>query len=153
MRITESKAEKAGGIIILLFSLGLLLLVIPSQVKNVQGFGVSSRLFPSILAVILALLALCLLVSSLRKKSAQKLQSSYEISAKETKLVLITIVIIASYILTVKLLGYLVTTIIALGLLMYFYGQKKIKTIVITSLIVPLVIHQFFTKLMQIRLP
>ena len=153
MKIAENKAEKVGGGILLIFSLVLLFVLIPSQVKEVKGFGVSPRVFPIILSMILLVLSLSLFWRGHSNKATDKDTNEYEISAKETKLVLLTVLLIGAYIVMLEYLGYLITTVVVLGFLMYMYGQKNIKSIVITSLVIPLTIYYFFTKLMQIRLP
>lgn len=152
MKITESQAEKYGGMILSIFSLILYFLIIPTQISNVENVLVSPQSFPKALAIVLLILSLCLFASGIKKNKKDD-QKIYSISFSEIKLVLITLGIVAAYILVVKYLGYLITTIIALGILMFIYGQRKRKTILIVSIMVPILIEVFFTKLMKIHLP
>ena len=153
MKIQEGKAEKVGGLIIFVFSLVLIFFLIPTQVRHVQGFGVSSRLMPNIIAFALLILSVNLFFTGHKKIKKNINNKTFEINALELRLVLITLCMIAVYIIVVKHFGYITTTILALGITMYLYGHKNKKTIIFVSVLVPLVIYQFFTKLMQIRLP
>ncbi|MBA7568769.1 tripartite tricarboxylate transporter TctB family protein [Candidatus Atribacteria bacterium 1244-E10-H5-B2] len=154
MKLQESKTLQVGGIILMVFSLALLLIIIPAQIKDVKTLGIiSPRLLPQILACLLVLLSICLILSGFYTKRVRN-QKIYEIKARGFKFFLIILVILCGYILVVDLLGYIPTTAITLGVFMWFYGQRKFgKVFFITALLLPFSIYMFFTRLLRVRLP
>jgi hypothetical protein len=60
---------------------------------------------------------------------------------------------VAVYILVFDLAGYIVSTMLTLGLLMYMYGQRKKKVLVSVTLALPVLFYLFFTKILNMVLP
>jgi len=154
MKLQESKVLLVSGIILLVFSLVLLLIIIPAQIKDVKTFGtISPQLFPQILAGFLVFLSICLILSGFYTKRVRN-QQIYEIKVQGLISVLIIVGLLYGYVLVVDSLGYIPTTIITLGILMWFYGQKKFgKLFFITVFLVPFAIYILFDRLLQVSLP
>lgn len=152
MKITESSVEKYGGLLLAVFSLILYFIIIPLQVGDVKKAVVTPQSLPNALTLFMFFLSICLFISGYHKskKSDQKI---YTINISEIKLVVLSLVVIAVYILVIKYLGYLITTVIALAILMYAFGQRKLIKILSVSILVPIAIQLFFTNLMKIYLP
>ena len=152
MKISESKAEQGAGLLLAVFSLTLYFVIIPGQIQDVKTFGVSPRFMPNIVAMSILILSSSLFISGYLCRHNEQ-QKTYTINAAETKLVLVSLLLIALNIVALDYLGYIITTILALGTLMHIYGQKNKKLIILVAVLTPLVIYQFFTKLLQMTLP
>jgi hypothetical protein len=63
------------------------------------------------------------------------------------------LLILSAYIVLLEVAGYLLTTVAALGLLMFLYGQRRVKILLPVTIGLPVVIYLFFTKVLQIVLP
>jgi hypothetical protein len=85
-----------------------------------------------------------------RHKANQKV---YKIALSEMKLVFFSLAVLVVYTVVVPYIGYMVTTVISLAVLMYVFGQRNRVKLIAVSVLVPLGILIFFTKLMQIHLP
>lgn len=152
MKFAESKVDQVGGIIFGVFSLLLYFVIIPTEVVDSQQFGVSPRFLPQLVALSLLFLAICLFVSGYRKRN-QENQKIYTINPTELKLIAKTLILFALYILALDFLGYMIPTIVVLGIFMYMYGQRRIKLLIAIALGLPVVIYFFFTKALQMVLP
>lgn len=152
MKITESSVEKYGGLLLAVFSLILYFIIIPLQVGDVKNAVVTPQSLPKALTLFMVFLSVCLSISGYHK-SKNSNQKIYTINFSEVKLVLLSLAVIAVYILVIKYLGYLITTVIALAILMYAFGQRKLIKILSVSILVPIAIQLFFTNLMKIYLP
>ena len=152
MRMKEFKVMQMGGIALFLFAIILLFWIIPTQVRDVDTFGVSPQFFPKVLGYILLVLSVWLFIDGCLKKTVPD-QKIYKINVKEIKLVLITLIIMVVYILTIELLGYLIATIMVLGILMWIYGQRNLRIVILISILLPIIISQFFTRFLHLRLP
>jgi len=152
VEITESRAERAGGIILAVFSLLLYCVIIPAEITDVRGMGVSPRFMPEVVGILLFVLAVMLFISGYRKRNQQG-QKVFTLSELEAKLVIKSLLLVAVYIVVFDLVGYIISTILALGLLMYMYGQRKRKVLISISLVLPVLIYLFFTKVLHMVLP
>ena len=153
MKIPEYKAQIGGGIILGLFSLALYFFIIPREVIYVkQQMGVSPQYFPNLLAWALFLLSVALGVDGYRSRN-KKNQNIITINWKETKLVAITLGVIALQNIGFVAIGYLIPAMFAIGALMYVYGHRNFITIVVVSILLPVAIQLFFEKTLQVYLP
>ena len=153
MEIPEHKAQIGGGIILGVFSLVLYFLIIPMEIVYVkQQLGVSPQYFPNLLAGLLFVLSVALGVDGYRSRN-KKNQNVIAISWKETKLVAITLGVIALQNVGFEAIGYLIPAMLAIGVLMYFYGHRNYITIAVVSILLPVAIQLFFEKTLQVYLP
>ena len=153
MKIPEYKAQINGGIILGLFSLALYFFIIPREIVFVkQQMGVSPQYFPNFLAGLLFVLSVALGVDGYRSRN-KKNQKVIDITWKETRLVAITLGVIALQNIGFDTIGYLIPAMLAIAALMYVYGHRNYITIVIVSVLLPVAIKLFFEKALQVYLP
>ena len=131
-----------------------LAVIIPTQIKYVEGGYPQPRFFPDLIAALTVVLGVSLFIQGLRKsKKDAEGQEVYSFKWKEVRLVLITLGIIILYIASMYFIPYLPATIVATGVLVALYGQKKIWKIILTALLVPGLIYVGMTYGLMIRLP
>ena len=153
MKIPEYKAQIHGGIILGLFSLALYFFIIPKEIVFVkQQMGVSPQYFPNFLAGLLFVLSVALGVDGYRSRN-NKNQKDIDLTWKETRLVAITLGVIALQNIGFETIGYLVPAMLAIAALMYVYGHRNYITIVAVSVLLPVAIKLFFEKTLQVYLP
>lgn len=153
MKIPEHKAQVWGGLLLGFFSLALYFFIIPREIVFVkQQMGVSPQYIPNILAGLLFVLSVALSVDGYRNRN-KKIQKTFDITWKETKLVAITLAVIALQIIGFDTIGYLLPAMLAIAALMYIYGHKNLLTIAAVSLLLPIAIQLFFEKTLQVYLP
>ena len=154
MHLKESKAEQIIGIVFVALGLIAALIVIPMQIKEVSYDIIfnSPRFFPTVIAMLFILLGAALFVSGLRKKDAEE-QEEYSLGAKEAKLVLITLGTMVVYTALLYFLPYIPVTMLVLAFLIWIYGQKSWKKIVITALVLPVIIYISFRYGLMLRMP
>ena len=100
------------------------------------------------------MLGISLCIQGIRKKKKDSEdQETYSFKWKETRLVLITLGIIILYVASMYFIPYLPATIVATGVLVALYGQKKIWKIILTAALVPVIIYVGMTYGLMIRLP
>jgi hypothetical protein len=153
MKIRESKAQIGGGSLLGVFSLALYFYIIPTQIIFVkQQLGVSPQYFPNILAGFLFILSLALGFQGYRGRNRIN-QKTYSVTWQETKLVLLTLLIIGLQIIGFEQIGYLIPAILAIAVCMFIYGHKNYVTIALVSILLPLSIKLFFEQMLQVYLP
>ncbi len=151
--LTESKASRILGIFFIAFAVVLLILIIPTQIQHVPGASPSPRFFPRILAVLLGALGTSLLVTGIKDKDKPDQAVVVSLDAKEAKLVALTIGVLMLYTVLLYFLPYIPATVLALGVLITSYGQKSVRKIVLTSILLPVIIYFSFTYLLMLKLP
>jgi D-alanyl-lipoteichoic acid acyltransferase DltB (MBOAT superfamily) len=152
VEVTESRAEQAGGIILGVFSLVLYFLIIPAEIADTRLMGLSPRLMPEVVGILLFVLAVLLFISGFRKRHLQE-QKIYTLSRLEASLIMKSLAVVAVNIVIFELVGYIISTMLTLGLLMYMYGQRKKKVLFSITLALPIVFYLFFTKVLKMVLP
>ena len=154
MSLKEGKAEIWLGVFFTVFGILLLTLIIPSQIKYVEGGYPQPRFFPDLISAIGMVLGIALLIQGIRKaRKDSEDQETYSFKWKETRLVLITLGIIILYVVSMYFIPYLPATIVATGVLVALYGQRKIWKIILTAVLVPVIIYVGMTYGLMIRLP
>lgn len=153
MKIPEYKAQIGGGFILGLFSLLLYFVVIPREIVFAkQQLGVSPQYFPNLLAGMLFALSAALGIDGYRIRNKRH-QRQFDITWKETKLVAVTLAVIALQIIGFDAVGYLIPAMLAIAALMYVYGHRNYITIVVVSVLLPAAIKLFFEKTLHVYLP
>jgi hypothetical protein len=152
-QIPEYKAQIGGAVFFGLLSLLLFFVIIPREIVFAQQkMGVSPSYFPNLLSGLLFIFAVALGVDGywMRKKKKQRV---YTFSLQETKMVTITLIIIALQILAFDQIGYLIPAMAAIAACMYVFGHRKYLMIVLVSVLLPIGIKMSFEKLLQVTLP
>lgn len=154
LSIKEGKAEIGLGIFFAVVGAIFLAVIIPTQIKYVEGGYPQPRFFPDLISALTVVLGIALFIQGYRKHKANKEnQEVYTFKWHETRLVLITLGIIIAYVACMHFVPYLPATIVATGVLVTVYGQRKIWKIILTALLVPGIIYVGMTYGLQIRLP
>ena len=154
MSIKEGKAEIYLGTFFTVMGVLFLTLIIPNQIKYVEGAYPQPRFFPNLICALQTVLGIALAVGGYRKHKAKKEgQEEYTFKWKEVRLVLITLGILILYVVSLEFVPYLPATIVATGALITVFGQKKVWKIVLTSALVPSIIYFGMTYGLQVKLP
>ena len=154
MSLKEGKAEIILGAFFTVVGAPFLIVIIPTQIKQVANAYPSPRFFPNVISALTVVLGISLFIQGLRKKKEDSdSQEVYTFRWNEVRLVLITLGILIVYIASMYFIPYLPATIVATGALVALYGQKKIWKIILTALLVPGIIYVGMTYGLMIRLP
>ncbi len=155
MVLNESKADKILGVFFTVLGLVLLVFIIPWQIAYVEGGYPQPRFFPNIIAGLMVVLGICLFVTGLRKDKNTKLedQETYTFVPRETRLVLLTLLIVVIYVAALNFISYIPATMIFLAVMMLLYGQRKPLRIILVAVILPIIIYLGFTYGLQLRMP
>lgn len=154
MSIKEGKAEIWLGAFFAVLGVLCLVWIIPTQIKYVENAYPQPRFFPDVIAALTVVLGAWLCIGGVRKHKANKEgQEVYTFKWNEVRLVLITLGVLVVYILLMNWVPYLPATIVATGVLVALYGQKKIWKILLTAILVPVIIWVGMTYGLKIRLP
>lgn len=154
MRIKEGKAEIILGLFFAILGALCLVWIIPTQIKYIADAYPQPRFFPQIICALMTVLGISLFLTGLRKKKANSdEQEVYTLEKKQAQLVLLTLGIIILYIISLYFVPYLPATIVATGVLIAVYGQKKIWKILLAAILVPVIIYVGMTYGLHIKLP
>ena len=136
----------ASGIFIL--SMIVLFVIIPTQVENVEGYGIGPRFFPYAMVTTIAVLSLVMLVTSMvvREKNEKTPWAG-------KKYVILLAVISLLYILGMKYLGYFFPTIVFFAVVMIVFGERRVGVVTAISVIGTLMIFLIFGNLLKLLLP
>ena len=154
MSLKEGKAEIILGAFFTIIGILTLVWIIPTQIKAVEDSFPSPRFFPDLVAALTVVLGAALCIGGVHKFHADDAdQEVYTFKWHELRLVLITLGVLALYIASMYFIPYLPATIVATGVLVALYGQKKIWKILLTAILVPVLIYVGMTYGLKIRLP
>lgn len=144
------------GVLLFLFFLCFYLLI-PWQI-SAQGVPPRSpapvfpQFFPRIIAIFGSLLSLALFMKSFFASASSG--GALDLPKANNLLRVLGIVLIMCfYIVTLGPLGYLVSTVISLILLMVSYGLREIKYFIFVIVILPPAVYVLFKKLLYVPLP
>ena len=115
----------------------------------VQFKDVGAGIWPKIVFTCLILACIILFITTLRTKDGEKTVSGKE----EMTHLLMPVSLCAFYVIAMKWVGFLVSSMIFSFVYMYFVGCRKKAAIVIISLAVPFLVGLIFLKLMYIPIP
>lgn len=153
MSIQESKAEKILGIFFCILGVLLILVIIPWQIKAVDTDWFNTpRFFPYLISGLMVLLGVLLLISGIKKKDMEG-QETYSVTKNGLFSVVITLLMICIYVGALHFIPYLPCTIVALAVLMWFFGQRDLRKLIPIAVILPIIIYFGFTELLKLKLP
>jgi putative tricarboxylic transport membrane protein len=138
---------------IVLIGLGvLILLLIPSQIKNIPGMETetSPSFLPTVLAVLLMLLGMGLIIQGF---TSSRRDAPAELSRVVVFRVGLSAVALIVYTVLFPRLGFVVTSGLFVGIYAYLFGSRNILKIAISMIAVPVVIWMFFELVFRIPLP
>ena len=154
MKLNESKAEQILGVVFAIVGVICAVVIIPWQIKAVEYDIIfnSPRFFPTLISVLFVVLGIVMFLSGRKKRNAKD-QETYSLEKQEAKLVLLTLGTMVVYTILLYFLPYIPVTMVTLGFLIWAYGQKDWKKIVITAILLPILIYVGFTYGLQLRMP
>lgn len=148
--------DAVWGALLLLFS--VVLLVHVQSFPTIPGQKVGPALFPGIIAAALGVCAVLLVIKGLasRRESGERAEwIAFEPWTRQGRFVLafaVTVGVNVFYILAVDRLGFIVTGVVYLTALFWVYGVSR-KSVLPIAVIVTLIIHYAFYKLLRVPLP
>ena len=143
----------AGAVII--FSI-VLLIIIPDQItkpKLLMGrslMGLKPTLFPYIAATLLLLLSIWYLVVSFDLKETNLFKQLDRSGAIN---VIVSLAVFLGYALLMVPLGFVVSSILVMVILSFFFGNRNHLLGLVVSVSLPLVVYFTFTRLLSVSLP
>lgn len=138
--------DRLIALILLLFSVALYFFIIPWGVEGAGegGAGLSPDFMPRWIAVVLASFSLLHLFAARGERKEVRLFH---------RRLLISIALFVLYIAITPLLGYLVASILIMAVYLLHFGVRRWHTIVLLSILFPVVLYLFFAKVMLVVLP
>mgnify|MGYP004619295073 FL=1 len=112
---------------------------------------VSASFFPTVVSVMMVAMSVIMLIEAIVKpKYAEPLTPDQKKGYLRGLLAILNII---AYALLFKPLGYIVSSIIAVFLMMLIFGNRKWKIMIPISIILPIILYLVFYYLMQTALP
>jgi len=131
--------------------------LIPTQVPpGVSAqFGLSPATFPQGSAILLTLLSLINFLDSFRLPINKEKMSERNSSVPQTDTfrLLITCTILISYVPLLIFLGYFISTIFVLSILMFNFGFRSKFRVPLIAIALTVILYLFFQRLMLVQLP
>ncbi|MFY0611571.1 MAG: tripartite tricarboxylate transporter TctB family protein [Hyphomicrobiaceae bacterium] len=156
-----AKSNMASGIVFLALGTIVLAVLIPYGIEkpaSLQFLALSPSFWPNTVGVVISLIGLALIASSFSKGTAAtaKLQALQDRQQSSTWLAVRPFVVMAiCFVLYLALqpLGFVLTTTIAMVVLMLVGGERRLWLIALTSILTPLALYIFFTKATGVPIP
>ncbi len=142
------------GVLFFLVALGIYFLVIPREVYQMGGSGLTPRFFPSATALVIAGSSLCLVWKSWRKirRTQEKPEWTFALFNKRDLRVIVAMAFLFAFVLIFKHFGFLVASIAILVPLIRFFGEKRLWLNVGVSVLVSVSVFFFFERALNIVL-
>jgi len=155
MKKNKTRFELHISLALVVFSL-IVLLIILFQIEKVILTGkLTTRTFPLSATYLLLILTLIYLVQQIKaKKNSKNInKKNIIIFDKSTKIISLFILLIFMYIICLKWLNYIYSTIIFSGIVSLFLGCRKWHLLLFVCIVFPLIIYYVFHILLLIPLP
>lgn len=138
---------------IVLIGLGaLILLLIPSQIKNIAGMETETppSFLPTVLAMLIILMGAGLIGQGFL---SSRRDTPPDLSRVVVFRVGLSVVLLIAYTVVFPRLGFVISSGLFVGIYAYLFGSRSILKIAISMAAVPVVIWMFFELLFRIPLP
>lgn len=156
--VDSTERERVTALVVLAAVLLVLIYVIPNHIELGEEYeltGLSPAFFPKLAAWIIAGLAVLLFAMTLVNKKEQEggeddeewLSSGEEWNAYKSFLVAI------GYLFAMKYVGFLISTVLVLGVLFVLQGVKRPLKVALTSALVTAGVYVFFLYVMRVHFP
>jgi putative tricarboxylic transport membrane protein len=146
------KIDLLIGIFIIFFSLLLLFILIPNYISYSISFkDIGPQFFPRIISYGLSILGVVIVLASIKDKENKKNKNLF-LKKSNLKIGLMFIFSII-YLYLIDLLGYLVPTIIMLGIFIRIYGEKRKVILFTIPIITSILIFIIFGRLLKMLMP
>ena len=120
--------------------------LIPNDIREITGYGISPRLYPQIITIIIIFLGLILATQGLVRRTSESTRSE-PLDRVVIRRLLIILLVTVLYPIVLERIGFGITTFLAILGLMFLFKEKKLITSILIALIVPLIIYLLFTQL------
>ena len=145
------------GLFMVVVCLAVYFLAIPTIPEDIWAGrrpGLTSKFLPKVITVSMMILGALLVMNDyIPLESRKAIEVRIEMTRHEKTRALVTMLIIAGYVYAVSLFGFLFPTMLALGMLMWYFGERNWAVIVLTSVGFSWVLYYFFGKIMMLLLP
>ncbi|MEW6332645.1 MAG: tripartite tricarboxylate transporter TctB family protein [Thermodesulfobacteriota bacterium] len=142
--------NRLAALIVIAFGLGYGYLAYRQPSASALGDpGLS--LFPSLLTILILLLAVTILVQDIRGKALPK-RFAFQVTSGGIRSV-IGLALVLAYFIIIPYLGFLISSFLLFASMMWLCGERRPVWIVGFSSVIPLLILLFFQELFQIPLP
>jgi len=152
------KTDFLSGAFLFVFSLVIIFFLIPKYVDVRTFTELSPQFFPMLAAVTLLGLSLLLMFKSFKTLRGHKEWAGFadllvpRIRAAPRHEPLLSVVIIAAYLIAFQYIGFLIATPPAAVLLMLVFGQRRLLRIIVISLILSGLVYALFTYGLKVPL-
>lgn len=116
-----------------------------SKWKEVQTVGMSVKDYPRMIFTLIGICGLIMLIRGLRSKEQSNVKFRWK-TLLPVALLLITYAVVLEYI------GFIISTLIFLGISMYLFGEKNWRKIITIDVIGTGVLYVIFVKLLMVQL-
>lgn len=145
------------GVFMVVICLAVYFLAIPTIPEDIwagRRTGLTSKFLPKVITVSMMILGALLVMNEyIPLESREAIEVRTEMTRQEKTRALVTMLIIASYVYIVSLFGFLFPTMLALGMLIWYFGERNWAIIVLTSVGLSWALYYFFGKIMMLLLP
>ncbi|MEE9418244.1 MAG: tripartite tricarboxylate transporter TctB family protein [Desulfatiglandaceae bacterium] len=152
------KKERVTALAVLAGALLVLIYVIPNHIDLDQEFELASlspAFFPKLATWIIVGLAALLFVMAFTKKKGQDGGEDEEewLSSREEWSAYRSFLVVIGYLFAMKYIGFLISTVMVLAVLLLLQGEKKPLKVVLTSVLVTAGVYLFFLYVMKVHFP
>ncbi|WP_053362534.1 tripartite tricarboxylate transporter TctB family protein [Bacillus sp. FJAT-27251] len=135
----------------------LLIIIIPFQIDEVQISMMGPRFFPYFLSIMVVLLSILSFAAEFKKqKRTEERSQPVEAGRMEKKYywrVFLIFISLVAWIYIVPILGFILTTVIFIALVMLIIGSRKWRQILLVPTLFTLFIYYVFKMLFYVPLP
>ncbi|NIO20065.1 MAG: hypothetical protein GTN76_04805 [Candidatus Aenigmarchaeota archaeon] len=143
--------DKISAIILIVFGLIVYFILIPTQIGK-DKMGLPSAFFPELSIFALAGLSLLLFIKAHFERKPEGEEIIFHMSREEFLRLMVILVMMSLYVILLHFVGFIISSPVILGLLMYYSGQRKWKIILPIIVFIPVIIYLFFEKGLKIIL-
>ena len=144
-------AEKLIGCFLVLISILYLILALNLEKRGFTTGELGPEVFPIVLSATLFVLGVLLLINETLLK--EKVASVSSGTDRDKMMILLSILLMAAYIIFLPTVGFLISTPIFLILCSLLYRVPNWQTAMGTGIVTTLILYGVFTKLFRIMLP
>jgi hypothetical protein len=156
MILKETKMEKKTRKLNIDIYLGAILILFSAYLYfESTRIKPESAKFPQIVIMLLLALSVIVLILGIRKtiRPELTLKSDTLLNLDVIQTPVMVFVLIAAYIAVMNFAGFFIATALFVPVMMVYYGNKNIRTIIITDIALNLFVYLLFVKTLNVMLP
>ena len=145
----DSKRIDIGvGVVLCILSVAIYLYAEQYAGRGVNTYG--PNFFPQVLSLMLFLSSVALIIQALRGKALKTLE---EVNKSGLIRAAVTLMIAIGYVLLMKVLGFYLSTVLFLFVVMTYLGQKRLWIRILVTILVASAVYGLFHYFLKIPLP